>query len=216
MKRKVLFVGATLLLAVPLFVLADGQENTKINSELPQITMKSSNEVNDMEDSRSTNSQRQFDRPCMNNENGTYRQGRHMMGQTNMEQRAQRDKELLDIVKQYDPERLNEWESVIQERTKLHEQMFEQNGQINNRQGMRGQGRGQGMMSGNTNNRNMPMNGRAMMGNNEAGQEVYCQALDGALASGNKAEISKQLNEMLNHLKERNEWMKNRLNEMER
>lgn len=205
MKRKALLIGASLTLALPLFAYASGADNgTKTNEQLPKVAI---------DNTQTANNSFRWNEQC----DGTgpqgktqFGQGRQMMGPYQSEQRQIKEKELLGLVKQYAPDQVNEWEKVIKERTTLHEQLFAQRSQSNNQWQGQGQGqgkrRGQGMMNGGP-----AFNDQANM---QGEQRYYCQDLDKAIAAGNKEEINKQLNVMLDHYKERNEWLQSRINEI--
>lgn len=224
MKRKIVIFCGALLLVIPLLVVADGVEGQSSNhmeqiddNSLVDESVKEYNNQNDGQNEnffRSNSVQGRYDRPCVVNGSAQrgFGQGRNPQAAPSTRQQVVLE-DMLEYVKEYTPNKLQEWEAVLEERNKLREQWFANRPSMNS-ETWRGQGRGP--------RHHMNRSGYCpFVADNDSDefftdQQWFCEEVYDAVNEGNEEKIAEQLNDMLEHLKERNSFFKDRLNNIKR
>lgn len=145
------------------------------------------------------------DRPCMMNGATRGGYGRHHQGYGPSNQQQAVHSDMLQYVKEYVPEKLAEWKAVLEDREQLRGQWFSKRPAMNSDE-QRGYGRGHRHHM----NR---MGGNAVADQDDFYNEdqMFCRNVYDAVRTGDKENIMKQLDKMLQHLKERNNDFQKRL-----
>ncbi|WP_210366089.1 hypothetical protein [Bacillus sp. REN3] len=214
MKKKTLFLGAALIIAVPSFVAAEGLLVNRTDASAPLSVQENGGQtlVDCTGDRRMDGG---FGRGMQQGKG----QGRMGMQQGQGGQFADRSAELLDLVGKYSPSTVDEWKKIIDEREKLKEDWLSpdydeaRQKYMEERHAAMQAFRDQFAKGEITREE---MREKLFIEKGNQGQRGMYSNLQAAVAENDKDEAAKILGQMLDQFKERNDDLKKRLEDVKK